>query len=38
MDDTLCDFIGPFKSGEYKLKYPKWKNDFSNYSKGRFSL
>jgi hypothetical protein len=24
MDDTLCDFTGPFKSGEYKLKYPSF--------------
>ena len=28
MDDTLCDFIGPFKSGEYKLKYPQSKVGF----------
>jgi 5'-nucleotidase len=28
MDDTLCDFAGPFKSGEYKLKYPQSKVGF----------
>ena len=28
MDDTLCDFTGPFKSGEYKLKYPQSKVGF----------
>jgi 5'-nucleotidase len=28
MDDTLCDFMGPFKSGEYKLKYPQSKVGF----------
>jgi 5'(3')-deoxyribonucleotidase len=28
MDDTLCDFIGPFKSGEFKLKYPHSKVGF----------
>ena len=28
MDDTLCDFMGPFKSGEYKLKYPHSKVGF----------
>ena len=28
MDDTLCDFIGPFKSGEFKLKYPQSKVGF----------
>jgi len=21
MDDTICDFITPFKTGEFKLKY-----------------
>jgi 5'(3')-deoxyribonucleotidase len=28
MDDTLCDFMGPFKSGEYKLKFPQSKVGF----------
>lgn len=28
MDDTLCDFTGPFRSGEYKLKYPHSKVGF----------
>jgi 5'-nucleotidase len=28
MDDTLCDFTSPFKSGEYKLKYPHSKIGF----------
>lgn len=28
MDDTLCDFITPFKTGEYKLKYPHSKVGF----------
>lgn len=28
MDGTLCDFIGPFKSEEYKLKYPQSKVGF----------
>ena len=28
MDDTLCDFMGPFRSGEYKLKYPQSKVGF----------
>jgi 5'(3')-deoxyribonucleotidase len=28
MDDTLCDFITPFKSGEYKEKYPQSKIGF----------
>ena len=28
MDDTLCDFTGPFKSGEYKLKFPQSKLGF----------
>lgn len=28
MDDTLCDFTGPFKSGEFKLKYPQSKIGF----------
>lgn len=28
MDDTLCDFIGPFRSGEFKLKYPQSKVGF----------
>jgi 5'(3')-deoxyribonucleotidase len=28
MDDTLCDFIGPFKSGEYKIKFPQSKVGF----------
>lgn len=28
MDDTICDFITPFKTGEYKLKYPQSKVGF----------
>lgn len=28
MDDTLCDFIGPFKRGEYSIKYPHSKIGF----------
>ena len=28
MDDTLCDFIGPFKSGEYQMKFPQSKIGF----------
>lgn len=28
MDDTLCDFITPFKTGEFKLKYPHSKIGF----------
>ena len=28
MDDTLCDFIGPFKTSEFKLKYPQSKVGF----------
>ena len=28
MDDTLCDFMGPFRSGEWKLKYPQSKVGF----------
>lgn len=28
MDDTLCDFIGPFKSGEYQIKFPQSKVGF----------
>jgi 5'(3')-deoxyribonucleotidase len=28
MDDTLCDFTGQFKSGEYKLKFPQSKVGF----------
>lgn len=28
MDDTLCDFMGPFKSDEFKLKYPQSKVGF----------
>ena len=28
MDDTLCDFITPFKTGEFKLKYPHSKVGF----------
>ena len=25
MDDTICDFMGPFRSGDFKLKYPQSK-------------
>ncbi len=28
MDDTICDFITPFKTGELKLKYPQSKIGF----------
>jgi 5'-nucleotidase len=28
MDDTLCDFTTPFKTGEFKLKYPQSKVGF----------
>jgi len=28
MDDTICDFTNPFKSGEFKLKYPQSKVGF----------
>ncbi len=28
MDDTLCDFIGPFKRGEVSIKYPQSKVGF----------
>ena len=28
MDDTICDFITPFKTGEFKLKYPQSKVGF----------
>ncbi len=28
MDDTLCDFISPFKKGEVSLKYPQSKIGF----------
>jgi len=28
MDDTICDFMGPFRSGEFKLKYPQSKVGF----------
>ena len=28
MDDTICDFTTPFKTGEYKLKYPQSKVGF----------
>ncbi len=28
MDDTLCDFMGPFKSGEYQMKFPQSKVGF----------
>lgn len=28
MDDTLCDFMGPFRSGDFKLKYPQSKVGF----------
>jgi 5'(3')-deoxyribonucleotidase len=28
MDGTLCDFIGPFKTSEFKLKYPQSKVGF----------
>ena len=28
MDDTICDFMGPFRSGDFKLKYPQSKVGF----------
>jgi 5'-nucleotidase len=28
MDDTICDFMGPFKTGEYKSKFPQSKVGF----------
>jgi 5'-nucleotidase len=28
MDDTLCDFIGPFRRGEVSIKYPQSKVGF----------
>ncbi len=28
MDDTICDFTAPFKSGQFKLKYPQSKVGF----------
>jgi 5'-nucleotidase len=28
MDDTICDFTTPFKTGEYQLKYPQSKIGF----------
>lgn len=28
MDDTLCDFIGPFRRGEVSFKYPQSKVGF----------
>jgi 5'(3')-deoxyribonucleotidase len=28
MDDTLCDFIGPFRRGEVSIKYPHSKLGF----------
>ena len=28
MDDTLCDFMGPFRSGEYQIKFPQSKVGF----------
>ena len=28
MDNTICDFLTPFKSGQFKLKYPQSKIGF----------
>ena len=28
MDDTLCDFTGPFRRGEVSIKYPQSKLGF----------
>jgi len=28
MDDTICDFIGPFKNNQFKIKYPQSKLGF----------
>lgn len=28
MDDTICDFIGPFRNNQFKIKYPQSKLGF----------